>query len=79
MTPSEKYNKKVIGKIIAALEGDIINTDGTRTPLPSTPETFEVIDIQLFGSHKVYICNQWNSEGVPQLVPADFVKEFIPY
>lgn len=58
--PSEMYNIKIVGKIIA----QIPNCDEL--------DHFDVIAIEDF----FYVCDKWYKEGVPQLVPKEFVIEF---
>lgn len=78
MSPSEKYKKPVIGSIVAQLSGKII-VDGKEKTLALPEDNFDVIDIVQDGSgSKIYICNQWNSPNVVQVVPEMFIKKFIP-
>mgnify|MGYP007088036610 CR=1 FL=1 len=76
MTPSEKYKKPVIGTIVAQLSGKITQNGKTVT-LALPEDTFEVIEIISQAGHKTYVCNQWNSPGIVQVVPEVFVKKFI--
>ncbi len=78
MSPSEKYKKPVIGSITAQLSGKIF-VDGKEKTLALPEDEFEVIDIvkDRTGA-KIYICNQWNSPNVVQVVPEMFIKKFIP-
>lgn len=78
MSPSEKYNKPVIGSIVAQLSGKIM-VNGKEKTLELPEDHFEVIDIVKDNSGaKIYICNQWNSPNVVQVVPEMFIKKFIP-
>lgn len=78
MSPSEKYKKPVIGFITAQLSGKIF-VDGKEKTLALPEDEFEVIDIiQDRSGSKIYVCNQWNSPNVVQVVPEIFIKKFIP-
>jgi hypothetical protein len=66
-SPSEKFNMPVIGRIYAELPN--------LSPVGVT-DSFEVIDIIDKGSHKIYVCNQWNSYDVPQLVSSICVVRY---
>ena len=69
MTPSEKFNKPVIG-IIKTKELTLTCSDGKSHKLPSTE--FEVIAItDLF-----YVCNEWHKSDVPQIVSINMVDSF---
>jgi hypothetical protein len=79
MTPSEKFNKPVIGKIVTApLEAEVrVSDQMEKTSFPA--DTYEVIDVvPTAGGEKVYVCNQWHKSGVPQLVPECLVALFTP-
>lgn len=78
MNPSQKFNKKVIGEVIAQITGVVSCDAGVSEKLVFPEDRFEVIDIQKTPTgDKVYICNQWYKPNVPQLIPAVFVREFI--
>jgi hypothetical protein len=68
-TPSEKFNLPVIGKIRCQLL-----IEGFKNDI----DEFEVIQIQEINNQKIYICNQWNSYDVAQIVHSSCVLEFIP-
>ena len=74
-TPSQALNKPVIGSI----RTELTITD-LKTKAPTTfNDQFEVIAKEKGpNGNEVYVCNQWNSVGVIQLVPADCVKKFTP-
>lgn len=79
MTPSEKFNKPVIGYITTApLETEVkSNLQMEKTVFPA--DTYEVIDVvPTKGGDKVYVCNQWYKSGVVQLVPDCLVALFTP-
>lgn len=79
MTPSEKFNKPVIGQILTApMEATVgVGLQMEKTTLPS--DTYEVIDlVSTKNGEKVYVCNQWYKTGVPQLVPECLVASFTP-
>jgi hypothetical protein len=71
MTPSEFYRKKVIGKVYSQLT---VELDGVPVVYPV--DEHEVIDICEVNGSKVFICNQWHKQGVPQLVPEIFVIKY---
>ncbi len=71
-TPSEELGLPVIGKITCKLEG--ISQGGQVLDFPE--DEYEVIKVIEQGDVKVYMCNQWNSEGVVQLVPDVCVIKF---
>ncbi len=75
MTPSEKFKKPVIGTIKAQLTG-AINSNGKNLRLEFPVDSFEVIDIIHNNGTTTYVCNEWNQDGIVQLVNAEFVKEF---
>ena len=77
MTPSDKYNKPVIGTIVAQISGKITENGKTKT-LEMPEDVFEVIDIVDNPSGKYYVCNLWNKPSVVQIVPDIFVIKFIP-
>lgn len=70
-TPSEEFGRPVIGKIFCKLVGSLNGVD-----YESPVDEFEVIQILDNGDSKVYVCNQWNSPGVVQLVTDVFVIRF---
>ena len=79
MTPSEKFNKPVIGHITTApLQAEVgTNLQMEKITFPS--DTYEVIDVvPTKRGEKIYICNQWNEPGVVQLVPDCLVALFTP-
>lgn len=79
MTPSEKFNKPVIGNITTApLEAEVgVNSQMEKTIFPAaTYEVIEVVPTQ--SGEKVYVCNLWNKPGVVQLVPDCLVACFTP-
>lgn len=71
MTPSEKLKLPVIGKITAQLRGAV---DGD--PFESTIDEYEVIKILEQDGKKIYVCNMWNENDVPQLIPDICVLSF---
>ena len=75
MNPSEKYNLPVIGKIYCKLEGTY--SDGT--PLDNPVDEYEVIRVIEGENGKTFVCNKWNSEDVPQVVPEFCVIKFEEY
>jgi hypothetical protein len=79
MTPSERFNKPVIGLITTApLEMQVgSNIQMEKTIFPAdTYEVIEVVDTK--SGEKVYVCNQWNEPGIVQLVPSCLVAQFTP-
>ena len=73
LTPSEKYNLPVIGKIQAKLS--LQDSKGKSIDFPV--DEYEVIKIiDNSDGSKVYLCNQWNSPNVAQLIPSMFVISF---
>lgn len=70
-TPSQEYNLPVIGKIYCKLTGTM-----NGKPFESPVDEYEVIRIIDNGDSKTYVCNQWNSPGVVQLVPDVCVIRF---
>jgi hypothetical protein len=81
-TPSQQFNRPVIGKIkTKVLHGTWIRDGGVEEPMSCPAEEFEVIATTIMGSSKVYVCNQWYKEykHEPQVVSAEMVEEFIPY
>lgn len=79
MTPSERFNKPVIGHITTApLEAEVGSlTQMEKTVFPAA--TYEVIDVRPTRSgEKVYVCNQWNAPDVVQLIPCCLVACFTP-
>ena len=77
MTPSEKYNKPVIGTIVAQISGKITENGKTKT-LKMPEDVFEVIDIVKSPYGNYYVCNLWNQPLVVQIVPDMFVINFTP-
>ena len=78
MTPSEKYNKKVIGQIVAQISG-VVSENGVQKKIVFPEDTFEVIEIKNTpNGTKIYICNNWHKDNMPQFVPECFVKKFSP-
>ena len=72
-TPSEEYNLPVIGTIQAQLKGATMNGQPMNFPV----DEYEVIKILEDGDgNKIYVCNEWNSYGKPQLVPGICVLRF---
>lgn len=63
-TPSQEYGLPVIGKIYCQLTGTINGKD-----FKSPVDEYEVIKVIDNGDNKTYVCNQWNSPGVVQVVP----------
>lgn len=79
MTPSNKFNKPVIGKITTiSLSAEMkISGQIEKTVFPS--DTYEVIDIvKTHSGSTVYICNSWYKTDVVQLVPDCLVAKFNP-
>lgn len=76
MSPSQKYKKPVIGTITAQLSGEVEQL-GHKRKIEFPSDTFEVIDIiNVKNGEKVYVCNQWYKDGVPQYVPDCLVTNF---
>jgi hypothetical protein len=72
LTPSEYYKIPVIGTIRCKITGTM-----NCQPYNSEIDEYEVIKIvENDDGSKTYICNQWNSPGVAQLVPDILVLEY---
>lgn len=79
MTPSEKFNKPVIGNITTAPLDAEVGSDTLMEKIIFPAATYEVIDVVPAKSgEKIYVCNLWNSAGVVQLVPDCLVACFTP-
>lgn len=72
MSPSQKFNKPVIG-IITTKEMTLRGSNGEEHTLPK--DNYEVIEI----TDSFYVCNQWYKEDrVPQIIGLDMVESFNP-
>jgi hypothetical protein len=66
----------IIGKVYTKpMKLKNTNTGKTFT-LPG--KSYNVIQIGIAGGHKIYVTDQFNKPGVPQVVPDYFVKKYVP-
>lgn len=74
LTPSEKFNLPVIGKIFCKLQ-IVFNQETLDSPV----DEYEVIKVIERDGKKTYICNCWYEENEPQMVPDICVVKFEEY